>query len=396
MSRATVSGTASATIAGIGEVHPARSLGAPLDVLLLRAIRAALDDAGVPAAAVGAVVTETSLVPKLAPLDRLAQSAGLTGLQHVMQSSPVGAGILAAVGMAFDLVESGRVEHCLTWFGVDWGTTPEGPTEYHERMPAKSVVEFPAGLAGPALYFAMAAKRYQHLHGVDDAGMQEMLWNVVSATRTNAALHPHAQSPALLTRDAYLAKPMIAEPLRAADCSLLSDGAVALLISRGTGVSAAVPRVRLAGWAYEHDLIADADFYTQSPWLPGLPAATRSGARALAAAGLTVHDIDAFQLYDCFSIAVIMQLEALGVCPPGQGAALCANGALRFDGTVPTNTHGGLLAHGYLVGAGHVVEAIRQLRGEAGARQVADVRHVFVGAGPGRQYTSLIFRREAA
>lgn len=385
-----------ATVAGIGEVHPAHRLGASLDVLLLRAIRAALADADVPASAVGAVVTETSRVPKLAPLDRMVQAAGLTGLRHVRQSSPVGAGILAAVGMAFDMVESGAVDHCLTWFGVDWGTTPEGPTEYHERMPAKSVVEFPAGLAGPALYFAVAARRYQHLHGLDDAALQEMLWSVVGATRANAALHPHAQSPAALTRAEYLAKPMVAEPLRVADCSLLSDGAVALLISRRDRVASAVPQVSLAAWAYEHEPIADADFYTQSPWLPDLPATTRSGARALAAAGLTVRDIDAWQLYDCFSIAVIMQLEALGVCAPGQGAALVANGALRFDGAVPTNTHGGLLAHGYLVGAAHVVEAVRQLRGEAGARQVADARHVLVGAGPGRQYTSLIFRRGPA
>src|SRR5437868_3794541 len=110
-----------AIVSGIGEVHPARRLGQPLELLLLDAIRAAIADAGLGGDAIGAVVTESSLVPRLAPLDRIVSAAGLTGLDMVMQSSPVGAGILAAVGQAFDLVASGKVDHCLTYFGVDWG-----------------------------------------------------------------------------------------------------------------------------------------------------------------------------------------------------------------------------------------------------------------------------------
>ncbi|HSV84689.1 MAG TPA: thiolase family protein [Ramlibacter sp.] len=382
-----------ALVSGIGEVHPARKLGQPLDVLLLRAIGAALADAGLRSDQIGAVVTESSLVPKQAPLDRIAPAAGLSRLDVVMQSSPMGAGILAAVGQAFDLVASGKVEHCLTYFGVDWGTSPEGPTEYHERMPAKSIVEFPAGLAGPPLYFGLAAKRYQHLHGLTDQQLQDMLFDVVRCTLDNAARHPHAQNGRPLTREAYLAKPLIAEPLRSADCSLLSDGAMALVISRADKVARDVTPVGLAAWAYDQEMIPDTDFYTQSPWLPALPAAGRSAAKAFRAAGLAPADIDVFELYDCFSIAVILQLEAIGVCKSGQGRELCAGGALRFDGALPTNTHGGLLGHGYLLGAGHVVEALRQLRQEAGSRQVAGARHAFVGAGPGRQYTSLILSR---
>lgn len=380
-------------VSGIGEVHPSRRLGQPLELLLLDAIRGALADAGLAGDAIGAVVTESSLVPKLAPLDRIAPAAGLSKLEVVMQSSPVGAGILAAVGMAFDLVASGKVDHCLTYFGVDWGSAPAGPTEYHERMPAKAVVEFPAGLTGPPLYFALAAKRYQHLHGLSDPQLQDLLWDVVRCTLDNAALHPHAQNGRALTLEGYLAKPMVAEPLRSADCSLLTDGAVALVISRRDRVAGQGPAVGLAAWAYDQDMVPDMDFYTQSPWLPALPAASRSAAKAFTAAGLAPGDISLFQLYDCFSIAVVLQLEAIGLCAPGMAHELCANGALRFDGALPTNTHGGLLGHGYLVGAGHVVEAVRQLRGQAGARQVRDARHAFVGAGPGRQYTSLIFSR---
>ena len=376
-----------AVVSGLGEVHPSRRSGRAVEDLVLESIGKALADAGLLPHDIGAVVTESSLTPRMAPLDRIATACGLSGLQVCLQSSPVGAGILAAVGTGFDVVTSGKADHCLVYFGVDWGTAPAGPAEYHERMPAKKLVEIPAGLAGPPLYFALAAKRYQHLYGLSDAELQDMLWSVVQSTLSNAAKHPNAQNGRLLDKEQYLSKPMIAEPLRSADCSLLSDGAVAVVISRRDKAKTHPAPVTLAAWSYDQDPIPDMDFYSQSPWLPDLPAAKRCSARAFDAAGLAPQDISVFELYDCFSIAVVMQLEAIGVCRPGEGRHLCANGALRFDGSRPTNTHGGLL------GAGHVAEAIRQLRHDAGARQVRDARTAFVGAGPGRQYTSLIFKR---
>lgn len=383
---------ATAVIAGIGEVPPSRRSGETVEALILRAVGAALADAGLHGHDIDAVVTESSLTPSMAPLERMAPSAGLTKLRVALQTTPVGAGILAAVGTAFDLVASGKAQHCLVYFGVDWGTAPSGPGEYHERMPAKRVVEQPAGFAGAPLYFAAAARRYQFVHGLSDTELQDMLWSVVESTLANASMHPEAQNGRVLAKSDYLAKSPIAEPLRSADCCLLSDGAVAIIVSRREAMTVAPP-VTLAAWAYETDPIADTDFYTQSPWLPSLPAATRAAARAFASAALTASQIDVFELYDCFSIAVVLQLEAIGLCAPGEGRQLCANGALRFDGRLPTNTHGGLLGHGYLVGAGHVVEAIRQLRHEAGARQVRAARTAFVGAGPGRQYTALVFER---
>src|SRR5205823_3834026 len=206
-------------------------------------------------------------------------------------------------------------------------------------------------------------------------------WSVVESTLSNAAQHPHAQNGRPLDRELYLRKPMIAEPLRSADCSLLSDGAVAVVISRRDLARGNSAPVTLAAWSYDQDPIPDMDFYSQSPWLPELPAAKRCSTRAFHAAGLSPQDISVFELYDCFSIAVVMQLEAIGVCASGEGRHLCANGALRFDGPRPTNTHGGLLGHGYLLGAGHIAEAIRQLRRDAGARQVRDAQTAFVGAG---------------
>ncbi|MFA7554851.1 MAG: thiolase family protein [Spongiibacteraceae bacterium] len=382
-----------AIVSGVGEFHPVRKSGQSAEALITHAISAALSEANLGGDDIGAVITESSLTSQMAPFDRIAPMAGLNRVQLTLQTTPVGAGILGAVATAFDLVGSGKVNHALVYFGVDWGTTPNGPTGYHAGMEAKKIVEAPAGFAGPPLYFGIAARRYQHLHGLTELQLQDMLWHVVEAMRFNAQHNPHAQKQDGLSKEAYLDKPMIAEPLRSVDCSLLSDGAVAIVISRSDLSKGQCCPVELAGWAYDYEPLPDMDFYTQSPWLPDLPAARRSSGKAFAAAGLRPEDIDAYQLYDCFSIAVIMQLEALGVCVPGQGRELCASGALHFNGSVPVNTHGGLLGHGYLLGAGHVVEAIRQLRHEAIGRQVENAQTVFVGAGPGRQYSSLIFRR---
>jgi len=382
-----------AVVDGIAHAGPSRRSGKDVEELALEAISLALEDAQLDPGDVQAVVTESALCPVVTPLDRIGPAARLTGLRRSAQSTPVGAGILAAIGTAVDMVERGEVDTVLTWFAIGWGSATVGPTEYHSKMTAKHLIEDPVGFSGPPLYFAVAAKRYQHVYGLTDAEMEEMLFAITSAARANAALNPEAQVKQPLDRASYANNPMIAEPLRQADCSLLSDGAAALVISRKGRIKRSRPNVGLKAWAYAVDSMSDADFYTQSPWLPCLPAAERASAQAFAKAGLSPSDIDVLEIYDCFSIAVAMQLEAAGFCPKGGAIHAVANGALLYKGTMPTNTHGGLVAHGYLLGISHAIEAVTQLRGAAGERQVLDARLAYVGAGPGRQYTSLIFER---
>lgn len=379
-------------ISGIGEVAPSRRSGRTAEQLAVEAIRAALADAGVRPDEVECIVTETSLMPSVAPTDRVAVQAGLNNLRRVYHSSPVGAGILAGLGMAWDAVANGDVEHALTYFAIDWGGNPTGPADYHHKMAAKVVVEEPAGFVGPPLYFAAIAERYRAIHGLSQPSLAEMLREVALSARHNASMHPTAQDRRGLDEAGYDASPFVAEPLRGVDCSLLSDGAGAILVSRGQAPSEG--RIVLQGWGYAADAIPDMDFYSQSPWLPDLPAARRAAQEALKAAGVTIDSIDLFQLYDCFSIAVPLQLEAIGRVPPGATLEHIRGGRLRCDGDLPVNTHGGLLSHGYLLGVGHVLEAIQQLRGKAGARQVSHARSAFVGAGPGRQYTALILERQ--
>jgi acetyl-CoA acetyltransferase len=382
-----------AVIAGLGEVHPTRTSGRRADSLLLDAIEAAIADAGIERRDVDGVITESMLTPRVLTVDKLAPVLGLDGLRYQALSSPVGAGILLAVAQAHAVVTAGLARHVLTFFGVDWGTHGSGPAGIHGSMDAKREVEYPVGFSGPPLYFAAMATRYAHVYGLTLDEVESMLCEIAVSARSNAQRHAHAQMRAELDAQAYYAQPYFAQPLRRSDISLLSDGAVALIVSAADAVPREKAVVTLAGWGHAVQPIPDEAFYTQSRELPHLPATASVALQVAQRARQEVSSADVFELYDCFSVATAVQLESLGITKPGRTLEAISGGQLGIDGRIPTNTHGGLLSHGYLLGANHVAEAVRQLRHEALGNQVADASSAFVGAGPGRQYTGLLLRR---
>lgn len=388
--------TPAAVISGIGEAHPVRRSGRRAYSLIHQAIGDALDDAGIGAGDVDGVVTEALLTPQALPLDQLAPAMGLHAVRYQAQSGPVGAGILLALAHAVEAVKAGLARHVLTYFGVDWGSHGSGPAGIHAAMDAKREVEYPAGFRGPPLYFAAMAHRYAHQYGLDQRELTSLLGGIACSARANAARHEFAQVRSPLPMEEYESQDYLVEPLKRADISLLSDGAIAVVVSDPRAVSSTVEPVHLAGWGHRIEAIADESFYTQNPALPFLPAAERAGQEAAARAGQDLASADVFELYDCFSIATAVQLEALGIVKPGQTMHQVASGGLDIDGSMPTNTHGGLLAHGYLLGGNHLVEAVRQLRHQALGNQVRDAASAVVGAGPGRQYTALVLRRADA
>ncbi|GAA1009817.1 hypothetical protein Aple_022500 [Acrocarpospora pleiomorpha] len=387
---------ATAVVSGLGEVHPQRRSGRHAQSLLLEAIDAAIADAGIARADIDGVITEAMLTPPVLTVDKLAPALGLDSLRYQGLSSPVGAGILLAVAQAHSVVEAGLARHVLTFFGVDWGTHGSGPAGIHGAMDAKREVEYPIGFSGPQLYFATMATRYAHRYGLSAAELEDLLCRVATSARRNAQRHAHAQARDELGPDDYRAQPYFAQPLRRADISLLSDGAVAMVVSAGDAVAAEKRVVTLAGWGHAVQPLPDEAFYTQSRDLPHLPATEAVAATVAERAGQDVASADMFQLYDCFTMATVVQLEALGITKPGRTLEAVAGRQLDIGGALPTNTHGGLLSHGYLLGAAHVSEAVRQLRHEALGNQVKDATTAFVGAGPGRQYTGLLFRRTDA
>ncbi len=193
-----------------------------------------------------------------------------------------------------------------------------------------------------------------------------------------------------LTMDQYLADAVVADPLRKLDCCLVNDGGVAFVMtSLERARNLAKPPVVVAGAGFGSKPVTQSQYFSQSASLV-TTAATISGPLAFKKAGLTPADVDVAEIYDCFTISMLIQLEDLGFAPKGEGAAFAASGALGPGGRLPVNTHGGLLSQSYLVGGNHVVEAVRQLRGERGEAQVPDVEVALVAGLGAPEHSTLL------
>jgi acetyl-CoA acetyltransferase len=218
-------------------------------------------------------------------------------------------------------------------------------------------------VAGPA---AMAFRRHQHLYGTTE----EQLGWVAVAQREWAQLNPLAIFRTPLTIDDYLASEHVVSPLRRADLTMISDGGAALILT--TAARAAdrpKPPVYVTAIAEQTALRAEQNpDYLLRPWLGELAQSVWSGS------GLGPKDIDALYIQDATSVWVLQMLEAYGFCGPGEAGAFLAEGHTRPGGSLPVNTNGGQLSESYMWGWLHLCEAVRQLRGEAGERQVPGIR----------------------
>lgn len=224
----------------------------------------------------------------------------------------------------------------------------------------------PYGLPQPIGHYAMAAARYMHEYGVTP----EQLAEVAVAARQWARRNPKAFMRDPLTVDDVLASPLICDPLHRLDCCLVTDGGAAVILTNGARARDArkqAIRILGAGEAHTHWHIS------QMPDLTVTPGAV-SAREAFAMAGVTPADVDVFQPYDAFTIAVLLQLEDVGFCAKGEGGAFVQSGMLAPGGALPTMTSGGGLSYNHpgALGLLLIVEAVRQLRGEAGERQVPD------------------------
>jgi acetyl-CoA acetyltransferase len=227
--------------------------------------------------------------------------------------------------------------------------------------------ETPYGPLYPLSYYAMAAHRYLHDYGLTRADLAQ----VAVLAREWALLNPKAfrYESGPLTVEDVLSSTMISSPLSAADCCLVTDGGGAVVVtSLERARDLAKPPIQILGYGEATTNIS----MSQVPLLP--TGAAASGKAAFSRAGLTPADVDLVALYDSFTITVLLSLEALGFCGPGEAAALVASDRVRPGGDLPLNTTGGGLSycHPGQYGVLLLVEAVRQLRGEAGARQVAN------------------------
>jgi len=232
------------------------------------------------------------------------------------------------------------------------------------RTGAPNPYDEPYNPRHPISDYAMVAKRHMHEFG----STREQFAEVALSARVWAGLNPLAAKRDPSSVEEILSASMICDPLTVRDCCLVTDGAGALVMVRAGDVARS-PRPPIymlgAGVGMSHWNIAQMPNLTTT-------VAKESSARAYAMAGLTAGDINIAQVYDAFTISVVLAMEDLGFCAKGEGGAFVASGAIKPGGSLPINTNGGGLScmHPGMYGMFLIIEAVEQLRGSAGARQV--------------------------
>jgi acetyl-CoA acetyltransferase len=252
--------------------------------------------------------------------------------------------------------------------------------------------EQPYGPTVPA-YYALIAQAHMAEFGTT----QEQFAGIAVACRAHAARNPSAQMRDLISVEDVLESRMIADPLHLLDCSLVSDGGAAIVLTsaeRAADMKQTPVYLLGAGEGHSHEHISAARNLTTS-------AAKEAGQRAFEMSGLRPTDMDFAQLYDCFTPTVLVELEDLGFCEKGEGGAFVESGALLPGGSLPVNTHGGLLSHSHPGNPGSMfalTESVWQLRGDASGRQVADSKNALVHAQGGimSSHTALVLGTEAS
>lgn len=358
-------------IVGIGMTEVSRRSPRTALDFAAEALRLALDDAGLRVHEVDGLFTNVGY-PLAVDYDRMAEAFGL-GIRAAVQTWTHGRFVGPALQAAVQSVALGMSDIAACVAGVSFsglGTVGGAGDLEGMRQGGGSHGELPHyGMTAPGAGAAMSFQRYCARYGYDP----ELIAAVPIAFRKHARLNPGAQMTDALGADDYRHQPFVVEPLRRPDFALLSDGGGCLLV---TTVERArdlrQPAVVVAGMQGLH---AGRNEFIFAP--PGLGVFSQSDTRRVehntvyTQAGLTgPADIDSLQLYDAFSPNLVFVLERFGFAGAGQALDWLQNGRIELGGELPANTAGGLLSEAHICGWGHMVEAARQLRGQAGPRQV--------------------------
>ncbi len=373
-----------AVIAGVGHSAFGKLPDQSAWALEVEAVSKAVSDAGLAPRDVDGLITDPGPVQGILEgiTPHFLRLGAQLGMNPTYTGSEIlgGAGSVAIIERAVLAVEAGQCDVCVCVYG-DSALSSTGAYGYGRGD------ESAFGFFGAVGLHALAAQRHMHTYGT----RREQLGEIAVAARAHAARTPHAQKRRELSIEDYMEAAPLVEPLCRFDCCLVSDGAAAVVITtEERAADLRVPAVSILGHAQAHSLST----YASAGHFESLPAA-RSGPVAFGQAGVGPSDVDIALLYDCFTIVVLLQLEDYGFCKKGEGGAFVEQGRIGPGGSFPVNTSGGLLAEAYGGGMLHVIEAVRQLRREAGERQVADAEVALVsGHGLGMNtHTTLVLGR---
>jgi acetyl-CoA acetyltransferase len=357
----------SAAIAGVATFGCGEAPGFTDMELLARSARAAVADAGLKMSDIDGLCTASAgasmwTMPVIEYL-------GLNPT-YIDGTMIGGSSFIAHLLPAMQAIRSGQCSAVLVCYGSAQRTSAVGRREIGQlrRFVDPQPYEYPYEPMLPVAAYALAASRHMHEYGTT----REQLADVAVAARAWARLNPEAFMREPLSREDVLKSRMVSDPLTVRDCCLVTDGGGAyVLVSADRAKDLPRKPVYVLGNAtavWNRQISAMQDLTVTS--------ARQSGAQAFAMAGLQPADIEVLQLYDAFTINTILFLEDLGFCPKGEGGRFVENGTIAPGGKLAVNTNGGGLSctHPGMYGIFALIEAVRQLRGEAGDRQVQGVR----------------------
>lgn len=362
-----------ATITGIDDTDNGELPGETAMSIHALVARGAIADAGLKKADIDGVLCAYSFTE---PHNMLSSVfCEYVGIQPTFNASVQVGGATACIMLmqAAALVESGMCKHVLVVTGDNrlTGMPPGGAVAALAAF-GHPQFEQPYGMTIPAAY-GLVARRYLHETGAT----LEHLAGIAVTTRHHASRHPNAYKTERITLNDVAKSRVIASPLRLLDCCMISDGGAAVVVSEKSNSNNTphdVVSILGTGQGHTHEHIFAAPSLTEF----GCYSSSR---QALDRAGMTVADIDVAEIYDSFTITLLIELESMGFFAKGEAGPAILEGALDLGGSLPCNTHGGLLSYGAAGAAGgmfHIIEAVRQLRGQAEQRQVPDAEVAFV------------------
>lgn len=361
-----------AAIVGIGETKYVRGEGSgmsPLKLILTAAVTAIRDAGLAPNEADGFMTPMMGV-----SAEDFAANLGVENLRYATQVNMGGASSVASMQSAAMAVASGIADYVVVpngWNGYSGMRAREIGNEGGGDFPMGATLGnyyVPFGVNAPPQFYSIMARRHMHVYDWP----QEALGNIAVAMRKHAQLNEKAYMRGRpMTLDDYKNSPWISAPYRLLDCCLETDGAAAVVVTTADRArDLAHDPVYIGGFSYGCGPGANLPFTNWPEHAEMFPKYIAD--KAYTMAGLGPADVDFAEIYDAFTFGVICQLEDLGFVEKGMGGPFVADGNTKLGGKLPVNLNGGLLSEAYVHGFNNMVEAVRQLRREAGERQVKD------------------------
>jgi len=358
--------TSGAAITGVGYTPFSKESGKSVLALARDACRAALDDAGLPASDVDGIAS-FMLNDDSVPCQAVATVLAVPQLRFALDLNLGGQAPCHLVWQARNAIAAGQARHILVFRAMNGRSAAQVGSMQFPGLGGQ--YRYPIGYGAYLMYIAMWARRFLHETGQNEQDLAA----VAIAQRRYAARNARAIRGREIELDEYLEAPFVVDPFRRHDCTSEIDGACAVLVSSLDAARDLRHRPALvASGAYRAGSAPGLDIGDHLTWSDYTRNYTSHLREDLfSSAGLAPRDLDFAEIYDCFTSTVLMGMEGLGLCGRGESGAFVASGATGQNGSLPTNTNGGLLAEGYLHGMNTVAEAALQIMGRCGDRQVA-------------------------